>query len=100
MPALDTGARSMLEEMVDSILKRPKDTESGFRSYLKAIGIEADLEAVLSFIAGYLYGSLRAWTGVSYRRAPNAEELNEFISLIRRRASEIREVFLSERVDK
>ena len=66
-----------------------------FTLMLAASGIEPNLESILSVIVGYLYGLAELWYASSYLRHINDDEFAEVIKLIKRRAWEMRQAFIS-----
>lgn len=100
MPFLDPRVRNLLEETVDFVLKNPKEVESTFAFMLHAMGIKSNLEAILSFTTGLLFETVQATYATTYHRSLDKEEIFEVASLLKRRAWEIRQAFLFERVEK
>lgn len=99
MKDLDPDERSLLEEAIDKILKNPEKTEEDVRWVLRTQGIEPNLETVLSFITGVIYGGLSIFHQFKYKRDLNPDEQAESIQLLKRRAFEMRQVFIGTRIE-
>lgn len=99
MEILDDEARAVLENNIDYIMKSPKESEQNLRDILNNQGIKPTLETILSFVTGLTAGIVEGFYIVKYGRFLNAQERNELISLLQRRASELREAFISTRMD-
>ena len=100
MSGLDRDARIILEDEIDRVLKEPQTIERGYSMFLQAVGIDSELDSILSFIAGVIYGRTADLYMLKYKRWPSQQELNEFIPLLKRRVSELRESFFKTRIEK
>jgi len=96
---LTDEARIGVEKEIDSMLKTPKRTERTFRYALKSQGIQPNLETLLAFLAGDLYGYVWGLYIHKYKRMLNQDENNELIDLLKRRAFELREAFVGTRIE-
>ena len=99
MAKLDETVRMWLEKEVDIVIKDPKKIEEFFSLILRGQGIEANLETILSFLTGFLTGYIQAMYVIKYGREINPDELLELIKLLKRRAFEMREVFIGTRIE-
>ncbi len=99
MTGLDGDARSVLENSVDMILKNPKEFEIMYSNALREQGIEPNLETLLSHITGVLFGIVSGVCVFKHKRSLYPEEVNELITLLKRRAFEIRQAFISTRIE-
>jgi len=99
MGKLDDEIRIALEKNIDSILKDPEDHEKTWRSMLIGQGIEPNLETVLSFLIGDLYGLVWGYYIFRHARDMNIEEHKDLIAVLRRRAFELREAFIGTRIE-
>lgn len=97
---MDKDVRIKLEKEVDSILKDPKWVEETFSSALRAQGIEPNLETILSFITGLLVGIADGVYFLKFSRSMNSDEIVELVELLKRRAFEIRQAFISTRIER
>jgi len=96
---LDKDLRVILEGAFDRLLSEPKEFEEAFSMMLRVEGIEPDLDAILSYISGYMEGLANAYYTIKYDRTMTKEERKEFIDLMRRRAWELRQAFISTRIE-
>jgi len=96
---LDPPLRVALEEAFDSFIREPKKYEKGFSTLLRMVGIEPNLDSILSFISGCMYGCMIAYYRNSYRRSPTKEEYRAFNEWIKRRAWELRQAFIGTRIE-
>jgi len=94
---LDRKIRAAFEEAIDNFIKEP-DSEENISVILQAQGIEPNLETVLSFIAGTAWGLVQGYYVTRHGRMMKTEENEEFIQLMKRRAWELRQAFLSLRM--
>ena len=99
MTYLDDSIRTMIEKMIDSWMKDPKVTEETYRFILEKQGIEPNLETVLSFIAGIIYGASDGAYAVKYERLMNVVERKELIELMNIIIFEIRQALASTRIE-
>jgi len=99
MKDLNKEARSMIETEVDFYLKNPKTVEERARMVLRAQGIEPNLETVLSFIVGWLMAQVSMFYHVRHKRDISRDEFTELVQLLKRRAFELRQAFISTRIE-
>jgi len=99
MSLLDSTARDILEENIDGVLERPEEFEQGYRKVLREMGVEPNLETVLSFISGFLQGLIWDYYLRVKQRNMNPEEIADLTKLMKRRAWELRHAFLLTRVE-
>lgn len=97
---MDNNVRSLVEEEIDNILKSPKETEEDARFVLTLQGIEPNLETVLSSITGMILGRVMQVYRLIYKRKMTPDELIELVELLKRRAFELRQAFISTRIEK
>ena len=72
--------------------------EESIRSVLREQGIEPNLEIVLSYIAGNIFGLAMAWYASKYQRQMNEDEGTAVLRFTKRRAYELREAFIKTRM--
>ena len=99
MKGLDENARIIVEKNIDSVINEPEQTEKAFRNTLREQGIEPNLETVLSSISGYIEGIVDGFYYHEYNRLMNDDERKELTQLLKRRAFEIRQTFVSTRIE-
>ena len=98
--SLDEGARAGVEYTVDMIIKEPKEFENQFSDVLRQQGIEPNLETVLSFFTGMMYGFVVSYYSAKFNRSSlTQEERSGLIELLKRRAFEIRQAVVSTRIE-
>ena len=100
MSGLDRDARIILEDEIDRVLKEPQTIERAYKTFLEAIGIEPELDALLGFIIGVVYGRTADLYALKYKRWPSQKEISEFMPLLRRRVAELKESFFKARIEK
>ncbi len=101
MAGLEEDVRAAVEKNVESIIKNPKKAETMFSLFLTAQGIEPNLETILSFINGLLFGMTNDMTVIKYHRSlESEEEIIEIVNLLKRRAWEMRQAFINTRIEK
>jgi hypothetical protein len=98
MSGLDNDARIAVEGNTDSIINDAKKAEEAFTLLLSSQRIEPDLETILSFIIGYLYGIVTEIYVFKHQRILESEEIIELNNLLKRRAGKIREAFMGTRI--
>jgi len=99
MDSLNNEIRTLVEKEVDNILKKPRKMEDSIRLTLSVQGIEPNLETVLSYITGLILGRvLQVYVSI-YNREITHNEMNELIQLLKRRAFELRQTFISTRIE-
>ena len=99
MKGLDKQVRLIIEGNFDEILKDSKSYEKVYSDMLRSIGIESNLERLVSFFSGFILGTTQQLYRRKYGRGLNSEEINELIELMKRRAFEVRMAFMSTRVN-
>lgn len=100
MEGLDNNVRSLVEKEIDTILKEPKKMEENVRLALRLQGIEPNLETVLSSITGMIIGRVLQVYGSIYKRDMTRYEMMQLVQLLKRRAFELRQAFISTRIEK
>jgi len=95
MVVLDARLRTTLERNIDTVMENPKAAMKTFTFLLESNGIEPKLESILSVIVGYLYGLADLWYATTHNRQINEDEFFEVIKLLKRRAWEMRQSFIS-----
>lgn len=98
MENLDGEARIIVESNIDIIIKEAKKSEEFHRMILMEQGIEQNLETILSYITGFLSGIVSGFYLHKYKRNMNSNEEKELLKLMKRRAWELREVFINARM--
>jgi hypothetical protein len=96
---LDNTARVMVEQIIDNIMQDPIVAEETYRFILKKQGIEPNLETILSFITGLLNGAVEGFYTFTHERLLNSDERNRLAELLKRRAFELRQAFMSTRIE-
>ena len=97
MSKLDDEIRLNFERFIDRILENPTIEEEKAREILIEMGIEPNLEIVLSFIIGYGLASA-VWHSARKFREPRNQDIRGIRELFKRRAWEIRETFIKTRI--
>lgn len=95
MVVLDARLRSILETNIDTVMNEPDKSMKAFNLILKDSGIEPNLESVLSAIVGYIYGIADLWYITNYKKNIPDDEFVEVVKLMKRRAWEMRQAFIS-----
>ena len=95
---LTDEARSYLESNIDMMLSDPDWWERNISNLLQRQGIEATLETILSYISGMLGGHVDGFYQSHYSRKITNDEWLEFDQIMKRRAWEIRQAFISTRI--
>ncbi len=90
---MENQVRVEFEKFIDKIEKDPETYHQTVKNSLYIFGIEPDLDSILSYISG------AAWTNFEwhnkYLNIEITDEIeNEFIEIMRRRAWELRQVFI------
>jgi len=96
---LDEKTRLWIETSIDEILENKEKYEKSTRIALRAQGIQPNLETVLSFITGTACGLIFGYYRVKYNRDPSENETIELLQILKRRSSELREAFVSTRIE-
>lgn len=99
MKHLDNELRMILEKQFDDVIKEPKEFEEMFRSVLRDQEIEPNLETILSFITGFLTGLIDGLYLQKIGRTLKGKEIFELNELLKRRAFELRQAFMSTRIE-
>ena len=79
-------------------MKNPHVVESSSTDVLKAVGIEPNVEAVLSNFVGAIIARVDTVYRLEEDRSMNSDELLELAGLLKRRVTEMREAFMSRRI--
>jgi hypothetical protein len=95
---LNTHARQVLEHEVDFILKNSRVVESSSTDVLKAVGIEPNVEAVLSNFVGAIIARVDTVYRLEEGRSMNSDELLELAGILKRRVTEMRAAFMARRI--
>jgi len=96
---LDPPLRAALEEAFDDFIREPKEYEKAYSILLRMQGIEPNLDSILSFISGYMYGCIIAYYKFIQDRKPTQEEIRNFFELMKRRAWQLRQAFIGTRIE-
>jgi len=81
--------RIHIEEMIDSALEDPKGLADHIQSLLLEVGIDPNLETILSFVNGVIFGVV----GKNIRQWEKANETN-YVSIMERRSWELRQAII------
>ena len=95
---MDKDLRRWLEDNIEYILKNPNQTEEIFSIVIKMMAIEKGVDAIISFLVGWLMGCAETTFFSKYTRSISVNERTEVLELLQRRAREIREAFMSTRI--
>lgn len=97
MSTLDDEIRMYLERYIDLIVKSPSEYETMYRRFLGAMGVESNLDTIVSVIAGTC---ITAMSHHSERKfgSVRQQDLDGTLDLLRRRAREIKETFIATRI--
>jgi len=94
MSELNQDIRLFIEEAIDDCLSKPLEEYEKRSKQLASIGIEPNLETVLSYISGLIMGAVAAYTVIEEF---DDEEIDKHMKatreLLERRAWELREAF-------
>jgi hypothetical protein len=90
MVEIDERIRGLLEKRIDEILKQPKSFFDIYTEFLEAVGIEPNLETILSLEMGYIYGVINGAYNMIHNRTMTQEEFSELTRILNLRAYEIR----------
>lgn len=96
MSRMDNEIRILIEEIIDRHIKSP-ETEKGYQDILISMGIEPSLETTLAFISGTCFRAFIEAFIRKHGRRPTGEETDPFVPLLKRRAWELRQVYLTSR---
>ena len=98
MPKLDDRVRMIIENDIDGVLEDPVENEQEFKKALAKMGIDPNLETVLSFVSGFLVGQglINIHNTLKLKKDSEefAEQLNALEQLISRRAWELRDAMI------
>lgn len=95
---MDENIRLNLEKAIDELLSQPMIIEERARTYLIEMGIEPSLETVLSYICGGLMGLVTA-SSTGRHGSIRDQNIEGAITLLKRRAWELRRAFINTRVE-
>jgi hypothetical protein len=95
---MDKEVRQIIERNIDNAIKFPKEHEKGYRDYVSKLGIEPNLETMLSYFSGLLLGLCSAYYLYKKNREVTKEEIDEFHDLMKRRVWELRQTLLETRL--
>ncbi len=90
--------RLLLEESIDNFINDPVETEKISSIVLEAQGIDSNFDTILSFINGSAWGLTMAFYFSKHKRPMNENESLDFLELMKRRASELRQAFIDTRI--
>lgn len=99
MEGLTKEARLLVERNIDSIIKDPKSYEEWFSDILREMGIELNLETMVSFSSGFVVGMIQEFYYKTLNRSVNHEETTELYEIMKRRAFEIRMALMTTRIE-
>ena len=95
---MDPEIRVKLEEFLDIILSDRDKFKKSFSIVLEDQGIEANLETILSFIAGDTFGVTTGMYHIKHERSMNVDEMSDYLQILKRRAWELRQAFIGTRI--
>lgn len=95
---LTDDARILFEKNMDNFIDDAEHSENAISTHLKYQGIETNLETILSHINGFMSGLIWYYYEVHYNRALNPDEVTDLSNLLKRRASELKNAFMSLRI--
>jgi len=98
MSGLDKNIRSLLEQSVDNFISDAHEMETQARDRILKLGIEPNLETVLSYLCGLLMG-LVVTKSVEKHGSLRKQDEHGATELLKRRAWELRQVFINTRVE-
>jgi len=102
MAKLDHEARMIIENNIDSLLENPLEYEQEFKRILADMGIEPNLETVLSFVSGFLVGqtliNIKKQSSLEQDSVEYFEQIGAMDQIISRRAWELREAMIKARM--
>ena len=90
---ISLALRGALEKSIDNFLEDPQKNKTRFTEILKLQQIEPNLETILSYHIGFLYGIITHQFSRIHNRMPNLEEMNEIMDIIKKRMREMREAY-------
>ena len=98
MVDLDNDARIAVERSIDTMIKDAKNIDENYKGILIAQGIEPNLETLLSFINGFIFGIVNGIYLLKYKRVLISEETIELVNLLKRRGWELRQAIVDPRI--
>ena len=98
MTSLNPRARRLLERNYDLVCENPSIFEEGCSTILKTRGIETDLEKVVSYVNGFMYGLVECYYNLTLEKTMDEEERKELYLIMRRKDWEIRHSLISARI--
>ena len=98
MSEFDEKLRILLEKHIDDVLEDPEVYEEVFKKSLMIMGIEPNLETILAHSTGIIMGRLLTRSRMTAREMNQAKIVQDAWIILRRRAYEMREAFLSTRI--
>ena len=98
MKSLDKDVRMSVEEQIDEVFKNPEEWENVIREFLTEQGIEPNLETILSLLVGLTMGQAFQEIKHKFNRDWTKKEARAINALMKRRALELRHLFLSTRI--
>lgn len=96
---MDEKVRRIIESNIDTFLKYPKETEKGIKEYLKKQGIEPNLETILAYLTGMMFGLIEGHYRTLYGRGQTRDEEKDVLDILKRRAMELRYSFIETRIN-
>jgi len=82
--------RVVLEENINSIIREPRAKFDFFVEMSRGIGIQPNLESLLSLISGFLWGLVHTYYATRVGREMDMDETDDFLELLKRWAPEMR----------
>ena len=87
---LHGDARVILEENITFIIRDPRAKLDFFVEMSRDIGIQPNLESLLSLISGFLWGLVHTYYATQVGRDMDTDETDDFLELLKRWAPEMR----------
>ena len=97
--SIDREIRDFIESQIDAVLNDPAEIEIYTKVLLKVTGVKPNVDTVLSFILGMIWGACDMLVRDKYKRAPTSEDFAGIIPLMNRRLNELRDAFMNLRLD-
>jgi len=91
MAKLDPEVVKFLKAGIELVLSQPREYLERFAKFLSYLGIEPELEAILAFIAGDMYGTADLLYLRKYGRHMTDEEKLELLDFLAKELSKIRQ---------
>jgi hypothetical protein len=98
MPGFDAKTRSRIENELDAIVTRPSHYVQESAFLLQSVGIEPNIEHMLSYLVGYLLGIVGQFIRSQYQRRPTWAETRELVAMLTRRGQEMREAYMQTQI--